>query len=214
MSTNPYTVDPDILMAMGRRALEASLRAIPAIYRNCPIVPATAPLQVNPSVLAEAMELVEFAYRYDQIMYSFELADRGQFEVRYDLLAQCTTFTYASGNESDADTLLRSHERDSQIESATEADKAAVIQFAQDAKRELEKTIIFVTPDTISYPFTPTLLDVARRWAKVLARTWRWEFPPRPYRWQRDIWRRAQILERGSSDRVHSRRSTFDRRSR
>jgi hypothetical protein len=178
MSTNPYTVDPDILMAMGRHALEASLRAIPAIYRNCPVVPATAPLQVNPAVRAEAMELVEFAYCYDQIMYCFELAERGQFEVRYDSLAQCTTFTYASGNESDADTLLRSHERDSQIEMATEADNAAVIQFAQDARSELEKTIIFVAPDTISYPFTPTLLAVARRWAKVLARTWRWEFPP------------------------------------
>jgi len=177
MSTNPYTVEPDILMAMGRHALEASLRAIPAIYRNCPVVPATAPLQVNAAVLAEAMELVEFAYRYDQIIYCFELADRGQFEVRYDSLAQCTSFAYASGIESDADTLLRSHERDSLIERATEADKAAVIQFAQDAKTELEKTIIFVAPDTISYSFTPTLLDVARGWAKVLARTWRWEFP-------------------------------------
>lgn len=40
--------------------------------------------------------------------------------------------------------LLRSHERDSQIERATEADKAAVIQFAQDAKKELEKTIILL----------------------------------------------------------------------
>jgi hypothetical protein len=178
MSTNPYTVDPDILMAMGRGALEASLRAIPAIYRNCPVVPATAPLQVNLVVLAEAMELVEFAYRYDQVMYCFELAERGQFEVRYDPLTQCTGFTYVSSDESDADTLLRSHERDSQIEKATEADKRAVIQAAQDAKRELEKTIIFVAPDAISYPFTPTLMDVARRWAKVLARTWRWEFPP------------------------------------
>jgi len=55
-------VEPDILMAMGRHALEASLRAIPAIYRNCSVVPATAPLQVNAAVLAEAMELVEFAY--------------------------------------------------------------------------------------------------------------------------------------------------------
>ena len=62
MSTNPYTVEPDILMAMGRHALEACLRAIPAIYRTCPVVPATAPLQVNAAVLAEAMELVEFAY--------------------------------------------------------------------------------------------------------------------------------------------------------
>src|SRR5215467_3789048 len=60
MSTNPYAVDPDILMAMGRRALEASLRAIPAIYRNCQVVRVKARPQVSPVVLAEAMELVEF----------------------------------------------------------------------------------------------------------------------------------------------------------
>jgi len=177
MSTNPYTVDPDIVMAMGRRALEASMRAIPAIYRNCPVILATPPVQFNPAALAEAMELVEFAFRYDQIMYCFELAERGQFEVRYDPLAQCTAFTYASGDESDADTLLRSHERDSQIERATEAEKAVVIQLTQEAKRELEKTIFFVASDAISYPLTPTLLDVARKWAEVLARAWRWEFP-------------------------------------
>lgn len=178
MSTNPYTVDPDIAMAAGRRALEASMRAIPAIYRKCPVTTAAPPVPFNPAALAESMELVEFAFGYDQIMYCFELSDRGQFEVRYDPLAQCTAFRYASGDESAADTLLRSHERESKIEGATEADKAVLIQVAKDAKREIEKTIVFVTPDAISYRFTPTLLNVARKWAEVLARARRWEFPP------------------------------------
>src|SRR5215471_7593776 len=35
MSTHPHTVNPDLVMAMGRRVLEASMRAIPGIYRNC-----------------------------------------------------------------------------------------------------------------------------------------------------------------------------------
>ena len=34
MSTYPYTVDPDLVMAMGRHVLEASMRAIPGIYRK------------------------------------------------------------------------------------------------------------------------------------------------------------------------------------
>jgi hypothetical protein len=137
MSTYPYTVDPDLVMAMGRRVLEASMRAIPGIYRNCPAVSAAPTVQFNPSAFAEAMELVEFAFRYDQIMYCFELADRGQFDVRYDPLEQRTIFIYASGDESAADTLLRSHERDSNIELATEADKAAILEIAHEAKREL-----------------------------------------------------------------------------
>lgn len=177
MSTYPYTVDPDLVMAMGRRVLEASMRAIPGIYRKCPAVSAGPTVPFNPATLAEAMELVEFAFRYDQIMYCFELADRGQFEVRYDPLERRTIFTYASGDESAADTLLRSHERDSNIELATEADKAVILEIAQEAKRELEQTILFVDPDAISYPFTPALRGVARRWAKVLATARKWEFP-------------------------------------
>ena len=123
------------------------------------------------------MELVEFAFRYEQIMYCFELADRGQFEVRYDPLEQRTIFTYASGDQSAADTLLRSHERDSNIDLATEADKADIIEIAQEAKRELEQTILFVEPDAISYPLTPALMAVARRWAKTLTSARKWEFP-------------------------------------
>ncbi len=178
MSTNPYTVDPDIVMAAGRRAVEACTRAVPAIYRRCPVVPIAPPVPFNPAAFAEAMELVEFAFLYDQIMYCFELVDRGQFEVRYDPLGQRTIFSYTSGDESAADTLLRSHERDSKIEKATEADKATVIQLAQEARRELEQRILFVAPDAISYSFSPVLLTVARRWAEVLAKARRWEFPP------------------------------------
>ena len=40
------------------------------------------------------MELVEFAFRYEQVMYCFELADRGQFEVRYNPVDQRTIFTF------------------------------------------------------------------------------------------------------------------------
>jgi hypothetical protein len=177
MSTHPYTVDPDLVMAMGRRVLEASMQAIPRIYRNCPAVSAAPTVQFNPAAFAEAMELVEFAFRYDQIMYCFELADRGQFEVRYYPLEQRTIFTYTSGDESAADTLLRSHERDSNIELATEADKAVIIQLAQEARQELERTIFFADPDAISYRFTPALLAVAKRWAERLAKVRHWEFP-------------------------------------
>jgi len=83
-------------------------------------------------------------------MYCFELADRGQFDVRFDPLDQRTIFTYASLDESAQDTLLRSHERDANIEWATEADKAVVLELAQKAKQELEKTIYFVEPEAIS----------------------------------------------------------------
>jgi len=178
MRRNPHIVDLDYVMVKGRSALEASIRAIPAIYRTCPVATVATPVRLNSAALVEAMELADFAFCYDQVMYCFELAERGQFEVRYEPLDRCTVFTYASNDESTADTLLRSHERDSQIERTSEADKAVITQLALEATRELEKTIFFAAPDAISYSFTPALLDVARNWAEVLAGTRHWEFPP------------------------------------
>ena len=178
MSSNPYIVHPDLWGEAGRHAVEASTRAIPAIFRLCPTVATTLPVQFNAAVFIEAKELVEFAFAYDQIMYCFGLSDRGQFDVRYDALTRRTVFSYASSDTSAADTLLRSHERDAQFEEATDADKALVIQLAGEAKSELERTILFVAPDALSYPFSPALLAVARRWADVLAKARRWEFPP------------------------------------
>ena len=90
---------------------------------------------------------------------------------------KCTVFDYASSDESATDTLFRSHERDSQIERATEHDKALITQFARDARAELERTIFYAAPDAISYTFTSDLLGAARKWARVLAKTRRWEFP-------------------------------------
>jgi hypothetical protein len=111
-------------------------------------------------------------------MYYFELTDRGQVEVRYDSLARRTVFSYSSLDESAADTLLRTHERDSKIIEASEADQAIAGELTQQASRELNRTILFASPDAIDYTWTPTLLAVARRYAEVAARAMRWEFPP------------------------------------
>lgn len=86
------------------------MRAIPAIYRNCSMPSMAFEVKFSPAVFREAVDLVKFAFRYDQIMYCFELADRGQFEVRYDPLGERTHFRNASEDERARDTLLRSHE--------------------------------------------------------------------------------------------------------
>ena len=49
-------------------------------------------MNLNVAVLDEALELLDFAFCYDQVMYCYDLADRGQFEVRYDALAQMHRF--------------------------------------------------------------------------------------------------------------------------
>ena len=54
MSTYPYTIDPDLVMAMGRRVLEASMRAIPGIYCSCPAVSVAPTVQFNPATFARS----------------------------------------------------------------------------------------------------------------------------------------------------------------
>jgi hypothetical protein len=64
----PISDNPDLAMAKGRHAIEASMRAIPTIFRLCPATPVPSSLAINPAALAEALELVEFASRFDQMM--------------------------------------------------------------------------------------------------------------------------------------------------
>lgn len=173
----PISDNPDLAMAKGRHAIEASMRAIPAIFRLCPATPDPKSFEINPAVLAEASELVEFASRFDQIMYCFELADREQHSVRYDPLTQSTVFSYTSPDESAADTMLRTHERDSRILKASPTELAMSLELVQQIKNELYKGILFVSPDTINYPWTTGLLDVARKHAELVARTMQWDFP-------------------------------------
>jgi hypothetical protein len=173
----PVSDSPDLAMAKGRHAIEASMQAIPAIFRLCPATPVSTSLEINLAALAEASELVEFASRLDQIMYCFDLTDREQQAVRYDPLTQSTVFSYTSPDESAADTLLRTHERDSRILKASPADHAISLELAQQVKDILNRTIVFSSPDAINYIWTAALLDVARKHTDLLARAMPWDFP-------------------------------------
>lgn len=177
LTPTPLSENSDLELAKGRHVAETSMRAIPLIFRTCPVISPPPALEINPAVLAEADELVAFASGYDQIMYCFELAQRGQFDVRYDPLGKCTVFAYASPDESAADTLLRTHERDSKIVEASAADQAIYSELLMQARAELNKTIFFTSPDAIGDCFNPPVLAVARRLASVVSRALRWEFP-------------------------------------
>ncbi len=106
---SPISDNPEIAYASARQALEASFRAIPAIFTKCP--PAFGmQLRINPAVYQEASEMFHYSFLYDQVMTCFDLAIRDQFDVRFDPLSKEVVFTYTSAQESSTDTLLRSGE--------------------------------------------------------------------------------------------------------
>jgi hypothetical protein len=80
------------------------------------------------------------------------LADREQHTVRYDPVTQSTVFNYTSPDESAADTLLRTHERDWKIFEASPADHTSSLELVQQVKNELNRTVLFVSTDAIKYP--------------------------------------------------------------
>lgn len=173
----PLSDNPDLAMAKGRHATEASIRAVPAIFQLCPAASSTPSIEINSAILAEAKELVGFASRFDQVMYCFELADREQHAVRYDPLTQRTIFTYTSPDESAADTLLRTHERDTRIHAASAADIAISLKQTQIIKEQLQGSLLYVSPDAIEYSWTPVLRNVARERAEFILNAMPWDFP-------------------------------------
>ncbi len=91
-----------------RMLVEAGLRAIPALYERCAesaVVPHS-----EDTVHHDAIELLDFAHRYEQVKYAFGLVDKGQWDYFVAQREPRITFTYASSESDRLDTRLRSLE--------------------------------------------------------------------------------------------------------
>lgn len=175
--TSVLTANPQAIYALGRRAIEACHRAIPAIFSNCHTQPEDE-MRLNPAAVHEATELLKFSYKFDQVMLCYELADRGQYTVAFDPASSCIKFAYASDEASQADTLLRSKEVASKWEKQlSEADVTALGEIVTAIRAVLIGAIMYVAPNAIAYQFAPNLLALAERWAAIVARTSSWDLP-------------------------------------
>jgi hypothetical protein len=170
-------INPQVQTEVNRFAIESTLKAIPAIYRRCPNTSEKG-MRLNLAIYQEASEMIRYARRYEQVMFCFELADRGQFDVRFDPISQAIAFSYSNPQEDNADTLLRSREISSRWERQfTEPEKAELREVVEVARVEITGSIIFDNVDQISYKFSPSLLSVGKRWAIALKNLVNWEFP-------------------------------------
>ena len=91
-----------------RMLVEAGLRAIPALYERCAesvVVPHS-----EETTIQDAIELLDFAHRYEQIKYAFGLVEKGQLDYFVAQREPRITFAYASSESDRLDTRLRSLE--------------------------------------------------------------------------------------------------------
>jgi hypothetical protein len=176
-STSMVTSNPEAMNALGRRAIEATHRAIPAIFAKCR-PGSESELSLNPAAVQEASDLLEYACIFDQVITCYELAEYSQFDMAYDRKSTCIKFTCASGQESNAGNLMRSRGVASKWERRfAGANLHALAVLSTGIRAVLLSSIRFVGPGEISFPFTPDLLSLARQWAEIDARKTQWELP-------------------------------------
>jgi hypothetical protein len=172
LATNPAISH----FAVNRKVVESSARAIPAIFRLC--APSGGSLGIAPNIFDDAYELFDLSTGLDNAEYCFELADRGQFVVRFEPMENRVIFSYASDGESERDTLLRSSEvLEHIIDDPSPESIAAMMAVVTEVGRVLGPLIVHTADDAIAYSYTPELREVMKRWAILLSEAISWQFP-------------------------------------
>jgi len=146
-----------------RRLVESSGHALPLIFSDCPeedVEP-----EIDQSVFEEASELLDFTWKYETINYSFELADRGQFEIHVAGKDPRITFAYAEQYAGLADTEIRALEL-KDIETNFEGTDPA--QVAEEIAQELRVALKSGSGEKCDYEFTSQLASLAQQYGDAV----------------------------------------------
>jgi hypothetical protein len=155
-----------------RQAVESSAHAIPAIFERCPKDISLPAVAVAEQVFNLAHDLFTFTHRYDQIDYSYRLAERGHWAVSVAQKEPRITFSYASPAADQADTLARAREIQARISQDQPSinEKAAMETFMKLHKALAAQTRPSV-PESCEYMITDDVLGVMRDLAGTISRS-------------------------------------------
>jgi hypothetical protein len=104
---SPFGDAPSSNMAH-RQAVESSAFAIPGIYKFCS--PELSNHCFDKQIYMEAWQLFDFCYKYEQIDFSYKLADKGQLRIHVPKREPRVTFAYTDKSADEAETALRARE--------------------------------------------------------------------------------------------------------
>ncbi len=161
-----------------RAAAESSIRAIPALFERCS--PNQTELQIDQAIFAEAYELFEFSRNYEQVEFSFELADKGQWEIHVAKRDPRITFAYTAADSDLTDTLRRSGELTEHMGLSTKSkgDEAAIQLAVSDVQAVLKKAVCRASADRIEYAYSADLIACVAQWARLLEAVLIWHMEP------------------------------------
>ncbi|MDA2930550.1 hypothetical protein MYX84_11485 [Acidobacteria bacterium AH-259-O06] len=150
------------LLRSHRRLVESSLWAIPRIFEVCPNSDET--VQIVQTIFEEAAELLDFAWKYENVQYSFELADRGQFQFFVAARDPRISFDYAAKDADRADTMIRARELKNMSTNFGDADPS---QSVSKIAEELKIAIKSEPGKICEYEFTNRLCELAQEYGNA-----------------------------------------------
>ncbi len=155
-----------------RQAVESSAHAIPAIFERCPKDDSLPAEAVEEKVFNLAHDLFTFTHRYDQIDYSYRLAERGHWAISVAQKDPRITFSYSSPEADQADTLARARE----IQARIPQDRPSLnVKTATETFMKLRETLAantrHVPPESCEYVIDHDVLGVMRDLAGTISRS-------------------------------------------
>jgi hypothetical protein len=155
-----------------RQAVESSAHAIPAIFERCPKDDSLPAEAVAEKVFNLAHDLFTFTHRYDQIDYSYRLAERGHWEISVAQKDPRITFSYASPEADQADTLARARE----IQAKISQDQPSInVKAATETFMKLRAVLAArtrpVQPESCEYVMDADVLSVMRDLALAISQS-------------------------------------------
>jgi hypothetical protein len=160
------------VFAAHRQAVESSAHAIPAILERCPKDDSPHAEAVEEKVFNLAHDLFTFTHRYDQIEYSYRLAERGHWAISVAKKDPRITFSYASPEADQADTLARARE----IQAKISQDQSSInVKGATETFVKLQAALAAKTrpalPESCEYVIDDDVLSVMRDLAGAISRS-------------------------------------------
>lgn len=162
------------LHASHRRMVESSARVIPKIFNRCDNSPVDDADLREDSYFEEGDQAYHFGYKFDSVVYAYDLANRGQFHIYVAKIQPRISFAYAAGEADRSDTHLRAAEA---LALASPKGRSP-LDGVDGLLKELRPLVRAVKRVSCEYDYSDALIRIASRYGREkLARTNRLELP-------------------------------------
>jgi hypothetical protein len=154
-----------------RVAVETSARVLETAYACC-VEDDVTRVRFSAHAYKEAQALIEYAWKLDTIQYSFDLSEKGQFEIDVDAANSRIEFRYADSKADAADTPLRARELEMSLSGERgRSDRDRLTQAAERIYESLRQSVVVFEHESCTYKYGEALFDAIREYSAFRIQT-------------------------------------------